>query len=115
MKTDARQITVNVDMGIGFGSSATSGDMIVAIRAKRLQMPKAVVVSAVGNIRGVARYDRLKAKAIPNLANNTNTAIKIPSALKKMTIRMPPSDARLKEMTYEILTPNLSITKPEHM
>lgn len=89
------QIIENIDIGAGSGSSATSGDRIVEIRAKTLQMPKAVEQRAVGNILGVARYDKLNANAIPNFANSIKTAIKTPSALKKMTIRMPPRAARM--------------------
>ena len=44
------QITEKMDMGTGSGSSAISGDMIVEMRAKMLQMPKAVVQRATGNI-----------------------------------------------------------------
>ena len=49
-KAEAMQRIVNRDMGAGLGNSATSGDKIVAKRANRLQIPKAVVHSAVGNI-----------------------------------------------------------------
>ena len=44
-----------IDMGIGSGNSATRGERMVVARAKILQMPKAVVQRAVGNIYGVAR------------------------------------------------------------
>ena len=44
------QVTENMDMGAGFGSSAIIGDKMVAILAKMLQIPNAVVQSAVGNI-----------------------------------------------------------------
>ena len=49
-KAVAMQMTEKMDMGTGSGSSAISGDMIVEMRAKMLQMPKAVVQRATGNI-----------------------------------------------------------------
>ena len=49
-KAVAMQMTEKMDMGAGSGSSAISGDMIVEMRAKILQMPNAVVQRATGNI-----------------------------------------------------------------
>ena len=91
-------IMVNMDIGAGSGNSAISGDSTVAKRAKTLQIPNAVVQRAVGNICGVARYDKLKANEMPNLAKSTNTAMRAPSALKKMTSKVPPTAAKMNEI-----------------
>lgn len=37
----------------------------------------------------------MKAKEMPNLAKRMKTAIRAPSALKKMTRRMPPTAAKM--------------------
>ena len=93
-KADAMHTIEKIDMGAGSGSSAIKGDNTVENRAKMLQMPNAVVHRAVGNICGVAKYVKLKANEMPNLANKTKTAMRMPSALKKMTRRIPPVAAR---------------------
>lgn len=100
-------------IGAGSGNSAISGERIVENLANRLQMPKAVAPTAVGNIYGVAKYEILKASAIPDLANKTNIAIKAPSALKNITRKRPPTDASKNDIINDSLTPNLSMTIPE--
>ena len=54
-KAEATHIIEKINIGIGSGASATRGESTVAPRAKMLQMPKAVVQRAVGNIYGVAK------------------------------------------------------------
>ena len=49
-KAAARHAIEKIDIGAGSGASAISGDKIVAQRANILQIPKAVVVRATGNI-----------------------------------------------------------------
>ena len=97
-KAETMHMTEKIDMGIGSGSSATSGERMVVPRANILQMPNAVVQRAVGNICGVAKYDRLNTKEMPNLAKRTNTAISMSSALKKITMKIPPAAASINEI-----------------
>ena len=50
---------------------------------------------------------------MPNLAKRTNVAINRPSAFKKMTSRIPPVAAKMKEIINDSLTPKMSMTIPE--
>ncbi len=50
---------------------------------------------------------------MPNLAKSTKVAIKSPSALKKMTSKIPPVAAKMKEIMNDSLTPKMSMTIPE--
>lgn len=102
-----------IDMGAGSGISAISGDSTVEKRAKILQIPNAVEHRMIGNICGVAKYAILKANDMPNLAKSTNTAIKAPSALKKITRKIPPIAASTNEIMKDSLTPKMFMTIPE--
>ena len=55
----------------------------------------------------------MNANEIPNLAKRMNTAMRAPSALKKMTRRMPPAVANQNDIMYESLTPKMFMSRPE--
>ena len=55
----------------------------------------------------------MKVRAMPNLAKRTKTAISAPSALKKITNKIPPVAATIKDIIYESLTPNFFMATPE--
>ena len=112
---EQRHVTVRTDIGAGSGSSAIRGESIVENRANKLHMPKTVTAIAVGNILGVARYDRLNASEIPNLAKRTKLAIRAPSALKNITKSNPPDAPKRNEIMNDNLTQNVCITNPEPM
>ena len=114
-KAEPRQVAVKIVMGTGSGNSAIRGESTVEKRAKMLQIPKAVDARAVGNICGVAKYVRLKANEIPNLAKSTNTAMSAPSALKKIVSKSPPKAAKMKEIMNDSFTPKMSMTAPDAM
>mmetsp|Transcript_17414 Transcript_17414/g.22012 ORF Transcript_17414/g.22012 Transcript_17414/m.22012 type:complete len:119 (+) Transcript_17414:89-445(+) len=101
-----------MDMGAGSGSSAISEERTDEKRANRLHMPNAVVSTSGGNKPGIERYDNPKAIPIPNLASMTNTAIRAPSALKKITSRQLPLAANPNAIMKEILTPSFFMRPP---
>jgi hypothetical protein len=65
--------------GTGSGISATKGATIVAILAKKLQVPNALAETLGRNIEAVIMYTTLNAAEIPNFKHITSTGMMTPS------------------------------------